>query len=136
MKRLTDPCEWRFPWAPVQKELDAQGSKHSVYHYKKKDGKPLSTTLGMQAERVAPGSESPSSQDSSSFIYHCVEGKGRTIIEAPGQEKAVFEWASRDTFAIPAWSKIQHINDSATEPAYLVACNDGPFLDLLELRHP
>lgn len=72
-----------------------------MYHYKKEGGKPLSTTLGMQAERLAPGASSGSSQDSSSFIYHCVEGKGRTISEAPNQEKAVFAWASRDTFAVP-----------------------------------
>lgn len=89
----------------------------------------------MQAERLAVGA-SAESQDSSSFIYHCVEGKGRTTIETPGQEKVTFEWVSRDTFAVPAWSKIQHVNDSEGEPAYLVAVNDAPFLDLLGLRHP
>lgn len=89
----------------------------------------------MQAERLAPGA-SASYQDSSSFIYHCVEGKGRTAIEAPGQKQVTFEWGSRDTFAVPAWSKIEHFNDSESEPAYLVAVNDGPFLDLLGLRHP
>lgn len=133
--RPCDPCEWRHPWAPVQAQLEAQDSKHATYHYKKKNGSPLSTTLGMQAERLAPGA-SASYQDSSSFIYHCVEGKGRTAIEAPGQKQVTFEWGSRDTFAVPAWSKIEHFNDSESEPAYLVAVNDGPFLDLLGLRHP
>lgn len=107
-----------------------------MYHYKKADGSPLSTTLGLQAERLAPGSSSKSLQDSSSFIYHCVEGDGRTIIQAPNAEKVEFKWTAKDTFAVPAGSHVQHINNSSSEPAFLVAVNDGPFLDLLGLRHP
>lgn len=119
----------------MQEALDVQEGRHVVYHYKNKHGKPLSTTLGMQAERLAPGASSDVARDSSSFIYHCVEGRGHTVIEAPNGEKVTFEWGSRDTFAVPAWSRIQHVNESE-EAAYLVAVNDGPFLDLLELRHP
>jgi gentisate 1,2-dioxygenase len=89
----------------------------------------------MQAERISPGKSSSVSQDSSSFIYHCYEGKGRTVIETPAGECQTFSWESRDTFAVPTWSKIQHFNDSDDEEAYLVAVNDGPFLDLLGLRH-
>lgn len=136
MASLCDPCEWRHPWAPVQANLDAQKGNHAVFHYTKKDGKPLSTTLGVQAERIAAGASSESSQDSSSFVYHCVEGNGRTVVETPSGEKMTFDWTSRDTFAIPSWSKVQHLNDSSSEAAYLVAVNDGPFLDLLGLRHP
>ncbi|KEY66392.1 hypothetical protein S7711_05826 [Stachybotrys chartarum IBT 7711] len=133
---LCDPCEWRHPWAPVQTKLDAQKGNHAIHHYKNKDGMPLSTTLGVQAERIAAAASSSQSQDSSSFIYHCVEGRGRTVVEPPSGEKMTFSWTSKDTFAIPAWSKVQHFNDSTSEPAYLVAVNDGPFLDLLGLRHP
>lgn len=90
----------------------------------------------MQAERISPSKSSKLSQDSSSYIYHCYEGKGHTVIEAPSGERQAFSWESRDTFAVPAWSKIQHFNDSDTDNAYLVAVNDGPFLDALGLRHP
>ncbi|KAI9162787.1 Gentisate 1,2-dioxygenase [Paramyrothecium foliicola] len=132
-----DPCEWRFPWAPVQAILDSQKGAYAVHHYKKKkDGSQLSTTLGVQAERLAPGASSDVLQDSSSFIYHCIEGKGRTTVEPPSGESQVFEWSSQDTFAVPAWSKIQHFNDSSSEPAYLFAGNDNPFIDLLGLRRP
>ncbi|KAF4984055.1 hypothetical protein FZEAL_668 [Fusarium zealandicum] len=132
---LCDPCQWRFPWAPVEEALNANKSDYAVYHYKQADGKPLSNILGVQAERLNPGA-TVESQDSSSFLYHCYEGNGRTEVEAPSAEKMVFTWESRDTFAIPAWSKIKHVNESTTEKAYLVACNDSPFLDCLGLRRP
>lgn len=72
-------------------------------------------------------------QDSSSFIYHCYEGAGRTEIKPPSGKKMALDWQARDTFAIPAWSKVKHINTSE-QVTYLVAVHDGPFLDLLGLR--
>lgn len=134
--RFCDPSEWRFPWAPVQEALDSSAAGHATYAYHKKDGSPFSTTLGMQAERLSANACSDQSQNSSSYIYHVVEGKGRTVIETPSGDKTTFNWDSRDTFAVPAWSKIQHFNESDTNVVYLVAVNDGPFLNLLQLRHP
>ncbi|KAH6695000.1 RmlC-like cupin domain-containing protein [Plectosphaerella plurivora] len=130
-----DPCEWRHPWSPVQAVLDSSEGPSAVYHYKNADGKPLSNILGVQAERLSPGVV-VESQESSSYIYHCYEGHGRTEVETPAGQKVVFTWKSRDTFAIPTWSKIKHINESKTDAAYLVACHDGPFLDCLGLRRP
>jgi gentisate 1,2-dioxygenase len=89
--------------------------------------------LGFQAERLKPGAVAIS-RDSCSYVYHCYEGRGRTEIETPSGVKMELEWGARDTFAVPAWSKLKHINTSATENAYLVACHDKPFLDLLKLR--
>lgn len=131
-----DESEWRHPWEPVLKHFQSQSGGHVIYHYKTKDGRPLSTTLGMQAERISPRTSSKVMQDSSSFIYHCYEGKGHTLIETPSGEHHTFGWESKDTFAVPTWSKIQHFNESDTEEAYLVAVNDSPFLDLLGLRRP
>lgn len=135
MFRPCDPCEWRHPWGPVEKALNASDASHTTYAYTNADGKPLSTTLTVQAERLSPGAVAES-QDSCSYIYHCYEGTGRTEIETPSGEKSVFKWTRKDTFAIPAWSKIKHVNESTEENAYLVACHDGPFLDLLGLRRP
>lgn len=127
-----DPCEWRYPWGPVEATLNAQSVPHAIYHYSKKTGEPLSTTLGVQAERIDAGHTTKRSQESCSFIYHCYSGKGRTIVDPPSGERMAIEWTSKDTFAIPAWSTIQHINES-TNRAYLVAVSDRPFLDLLGL---
>lgn len=116
--------------------LDAQPGDHAVYHYRTKAGQPLSTTIGVQAERVAPGASTATLQDSNSYLYHCYEGRGHSVVESPAGERVVFNWVARDTFAVPAWSKVVHVNESTTEPAYLVAAHDGPFLDLLGLRPP
>ncbi|KAH8660146.1 gentisate 1,2-dioxygenase [Xylariales sp. PMI_506] len=132
---LCDPSEWRFPWKPVQEALDAQDKPHATYHYTTNAGKALSTTLGAQAERIRPGVTTEWSQESASFIFSCYEGSGRTIVEPPSGERMVFTWTAKDTWAVPAWSKIQHINDSE-DVAYLFAASDRPFLDLLGLQRP
>jgi gentisate 1,2-dioxygenase len=133
--RACDPCEWRHPWAPVEEALNASDELWAIHDYKQPNGKPLSNILGVRAERLHPGVVA-ASQDSCSFIYHCYEGRGRTEVETPSGQKTTFQWTSRDTFAIPAWSKVKHVNESDTEKAYLVACHDGPFLDCLGLRRP
>lgn len=106
----------------------------AVFQYTNADGKPLSNILGVQAERLDAGAVAES-REACSYIYHCYEGQGRTEIETPAGQKVTFEWRSRDTFAVPAWSKVKHMNESG-ETAYLVACHDGPFLDCLGLRRP
>ncbi|CRK12973.1 hypothetical protein BN1723_009883 [Verticillium longisporum] len=65
------------------------------------------------------------SRDSCSYIYHCYEGTGRTEVETPAGEKSVFRWTARDTFAVPAWSSVRHVNESPDQRAYLVACHDA-----------
>lgn len=131
--RQCDQCEWRYPWEPVEKSLNATELPHAIHHYLTSDGQPLSTTLGFQAERLKPGAVAES-REIRSYVYHCYEGKGRTEIEAPSGTMIELEWGPRDTFAVPAWSKLKHTNTSETENAYLVACHDKPFLDLLKLR--
>ncbi|OIW31444.1 gentisate 1,2-dioxygenase [Coniochaeta ligniaria NRRL 30616] len=130
-----DPSDWRHPWQSVQAALDGESTAHATYHYKKPDGQPLSTSIGAQAERIAAGHSTNVCQEQSSFLYHCYEGNGRTIVKPPSGREVVFTWTGKDTFAVPAWSKVQHINESAG-PAYLVAFNDRPFLKLLGLQRP
>ncbi len=121
----------------MQTALDSANLPHATHQYQTPDGKPLSTTIGIQAERLGAGVTTEPSLHPSSFLYHCYEGTGKTIVDPPnGGERVVFEWTSRDTFAVPAWSRVQHVNESADEPAYLVAVNDRPFLDLLGLTKP
>ncbi|KAH7014173.1 RmlC-like cupin domain-containing protein [Microdochium trichocladiopsis] len=135
-----DPCEWRFPWDEVETALNATaGTKnHAVHHYvSSRTGKPLSATLGAQAERIAAGSSSEASQSQCSFMYHVYEGKGRSTITTPATGETVeYSWQARDTFVVPAWAKVQHFNDSEEEPAYLVAVHDRPMLENLGLIKP
>lgn len=128
-----DNCEWRFPWSDTEKSFDAMAGKHKKFVYKLKDGKPLSSTLGAQAERIAPGHKTAESQETTSFMYHVYHGKGKTIITPPeGKAEVVVNWQVKDTFAVPAWSKIVHVNEGDAD-ADLFATNDRPWLEHLGL---
>ncbi|SPO06313.1 related to gentisate 1,2-dioxygenase oxidoreductase [Cephalotrichum gorgonifer] len=132
---LCNDSEWRIPWSRVEATLSSDTAPHAIYHYKNGSGGPLSTTLAVQAERIDAGHTTEESQEQCSFMYHCYTGDGQTIVTPANGEKVVFKWTSRDTFAVPAWSKIQHVNESGT-PAYLVAVSDRSLLDLLQLQRP
>lgn len=122
---------WRFAWKDTLAALEAQTGPHRLFHYKHKDGTPLSTTLGGQAEMIAAGAQTEVSQEIYSFIYHCYEGAGETTITTTDGKETVVEWESKDTFCVPAWSKVKHVNRSKDSPSYLFAINDRPLLDNL-----
>jgi gentisate 1,2-dioxygenase len=75
-----------------------------------------------------------SSQETCSFIYHCYEGEGLTIVTTPNGQQTNIDWVAKDTFAIPAWSTIQHINKSS-EASFLFAINDRPLVESLGLEN-
>jgi gentisate 1,2-dioxygenase len=56
-------------------------------------------------------------------------------VTPPKGEQMVLTWTARDTFAVPAWSKISHVNESE-DAAYIVAVSDRSFVDLLGLKRP
>lgn len=133
--RLCDDSEWNIPWSKVEPILNADEAPHAIYHYKNASGGPLSTTLTVQAERIDGGHTTVESQEQCSFMYHCYDGNGQTAVTTPNGELEIFEWAPGDTFAVPAWSKVEHHNVNE-ERAYLVGISDRPLLDLLQLRRP
>ncbi|KAJ9149936.1 C6 transcription factor [Pleurostoma richardsiae] len=122
----------RFPWAEVQAVLDAAALPYVVHHYRRKGRRALSETVGAQAERIAGGYKTPVQQETCSFIYHVKHGQGRTSLVTSAGESLVVDWKSNDTFAVPAWSQIQHTNMSS-DNAYLFAINDRPLLEELGL---
>jgi len=136
IRRPVEVSVWRHSWSETQGALDVQPGDHAVYHYRNYAGKPLAGTLGAQAERISPNTTTTATQDIRSFIYHCYAGQGYSMVETVSGETIRLGWTSRDTFAVPAWSKVVHVNDSETEQAYLVGMHDGPFLDALALRRP
>ena len=133
--QLVDKCACQFPWAPVEDALKATAGEYARYDYKHADGADLSLTLTVQAERIAPGASSPTTQETASFMYHVVEGDGFTTIQTPTEKKPrKIEWTTKDTFAVPAWSKVTHTNTSrGGAEAYLVAINDRPMVKSLGL---
>lgn len=132
--RLVGASTTQYPWRPVEEALNAIGEDYARYDYKHAaDGGPLSRTLSVQAERLARGASSPESQETASFMYHVVEGDGFSIIQVPGEENARrIEWTTKDTFAVPAWSKVVHTSQNG-KASYLVAVHDRPMVESLGL---
>ena len=121
-----------FPWASVQTQLDGGRDTHAVYHYRRKDGSHLSKTLSAQAERVAANSSSTWSRETTSFVYHVYEGEGYSELEQDisGRSTSI-KWSKGDTFAVPAWTRIRHVNTGLFGNAYLFAVNDRPMIESL-----
>jgi len=80
----------------------------------------VSLTLGGAAERLDVGAESPVFRETTSAIYHVVEGQGYSMI---GDVK--IEWKRGDTFCLPTWMRYQHFN-TGDETVYLYRCDDLP----------
>lgn len=112
----------------MQKELDSQHGTHALYIYSMEGSKkPLSRTMGGQAERVDGGTTSPPIRESCSFVYHCYEGSGRSELKLPSGEIKVVVWARGDTFAVPAWTRRVHVADTGSS-SYFFAVSDEPLL--------
>lgn len=122
----------RFPWAEVQKKLDADPGNHAVHHYRRPDALHLSNTISGQAERVAAGYTTSPSLEVVSFVYHVFDGEGYTTIKSPrnGTTEKI-HWKSKDTFAVPSWSEISHTCTDGSRSAYLFAINDRPMIEAL-----
>ena len=74
------------------------------------------------------------SQQRVSYIYHVVYGEGYSTIMSPGMDKPQrITWSSKDTLAVPAWSKLTHSCTLNKGDAFLVAINDRPMVEALSL---
>jgi len=80
---------------------------------------------------IEAGHATTVAQETCSFIYHVYEGEGQTVVRTSGTETAI-DWVAKDTFTVPAWSEIQHINKGSAA-AYLFAINDRPLIESLGL---
>jgi gentisate 1,2-dioxygenase len=85
----------------------------------------VSKTLGGSAERLYPGGSSPYRRETTSFVYHVIEGSGYTDVN--GER---IEWVNGDTFCIPSWHRFQHVADQDSN-AYLYRFDDQPMLKSL-----
>lgn len=87
----------------------------------------MGKTIGASAERLQPNTLSPMIQETSSAVYHVIEGAGSTEIN--GQ---IITWKKGDTFAVPAWNAYQHHADQG-EKVYFYRFDDKVMLKALGL---
>lgn len=81
-------------------------------------GGPVMPTIGTYMQRLPKGFAGDDYQTTAAWVYHCVEGSGRTHV---GDQ--VIEWKPRDTFVVPAWYKHRHEADA---DSYLFSFSDQP----------
>ena len=88
-------------------------------------GGPVMPTIATYMQLLPKGFSGDAYQTTAAWVYHCVEGSGRTTIN--GQK---IEWKARDTFVVPAWYKHEHQTD---EDSFLFSFTDQPVQQKLGL---
>lgn len=116
--------------------LDAEPGEWARQIYRTETGQPISKTLGAHAEKLNAGVSAQIPRESCSFVYHVVQGSGKTEIELSmeGREGIIetVEWMLGDTFAVPAWSKVRHYA-SPDNTVYFFVLSDRPALESLDM---
>ena len=90
-------------------------------------GRSVTPVLGCYIQLLRPGVKTRAHRESSSAVYHVVEGSGVTMID---NER--FEWGTGDFFAIPP-SASHHHETRGGDPAILFSFQDVPLLKALGL---
>ncbi|MFT5487655.1 MAG: gentisate 1,2-dioxygenase [Paracoccaceae bacterium] len=88
-------------------------------------GGPVMPTIATYMQKLPKGFAGDMYQTTAAWVYHCVEGSGRTKI---GDE--TIEWKAKDTFVVPAWYKHSH---KADDDAFLFSFTDQPVHEKLGL---
>lgn len=91
-------------------------------------GGPTTDTMDFTVQQLLPGQQTASHRHTSSSVYCCLEGSGRTEVG-----DTVLEWGRNDTFVVPSWAWHSHVNPSLSEAAVLYAVNDSPIAKRLGL---
>ena len=115
-----------YPWAEMQKKLDAHSGVTAEERYKmRENGADISKTIGASAFRIDTGASTEPLRETASAVMHCYEGSGRTIVG-----DTVLTWKQGDSFCLPAWQKVVHENTGDTT-AYLFRFDDRPLMSAL-----
>ena len=88
-------------------------------------GGPVMPTISTYMQMLTKGFSGQEYQTTAAWVYHCVEGSGRTIVNG----KAI-DWKAKDTFVVPAWYKHAHETE---ENSFLFSFTDQPVQQKLGL---
>ena len=127
---------WHYPWRQTKAALDRLasidgGSPHDgvIFEYTNpRDGGHVMPTIACYVQMLRPGQHTEAHRHTSSSVYHVIEGQGATIVD--GER---LSWDSKDIFTVPGWARHEHVNESATQPAYLFSFTDEPVYRALNL---
>jgi gentisate 1,2-dioxygenase len=125
-----------YPWPDARRAVQdlaemAEGSPFDglIMEYTNPiDGGSVMPTIACFIQMLRPGERTQAHRHTSTAIYHAVEGRGCSIVGGKS-----LEWDEKDVFCVPAWTSHQHVNLSATEPAFLFSFTDIPVMRSLDL---
>ncbi len=123
-----------FPWADAYAALlaraRAEGSPFDdviVEYLDPATGRSLLPTVGCYLQMLRPGVRTRAHRETSSAVYHVVEGRGSSVIDG-----VRFDWGPGDFFAVPPRAAHAHASQGDA-PAVLFSFQDVPLLTALGL---
>jgi gentisate 1,2-dioxygenase len=125
-----------YPWPQTKATLDRlalseAGSPHDgvIMEYTNPvTGGPVMPTMACYVQLLKPGRRTEAHRHTSTTIYHVIGGEGASIVDGKR-----LEWTDKDLFCVPSWATHEHINESATQPAYLFSYSNAPVMRALAL---
>lgn len=130
----TAPQRVFFPWAEAHAALLARASGEPspfddimIEYRDPASGRSLLPTVGCYLQMLRPGVRTRAHRETSSAVYHVVEGRGATTIDG-----ARFAWGPGDFFAVPPRALHAHAAEGGG-PAILFSFQDVPLLTGLGL---
>jgi gentisate 1,2-dioxygenase len=120
--------EARERLAELRHQRDGQVADVVLLEY----GNPLTgghalPTISAYIQLLAPGARTAALQDTASYIFHVVEGRGYSVIADQR-----IDWTEGDTFVAPAWTCREHVNPTGGD-ALLFVFSDRPVVEALGL---
>jgi gentisate 1,2-dioxygenase len=127
---------WHYPWSQIRPALGRLAEVESGSPYdgvilqytNPATGGPVMPTIACYVQVLRPSSRTLRHRHTNSTVYHVVEGQGATLVD----DKRL-DWESKDVLTVPGWAWHEHINESATRPAYLFSFTDEPVFRALSL---
>jgi gentisate 1,2-dioxygenase len=121
-----------FPWAEARAALEGKANGQGdpfddviIEYLDPVTGRSLLPTVGCFLQMLRAGVRTRTHRESSSAVYHVVEGRGASVIDGTR-----FQWGPGDFFAVPPRAPHAHANEGSS-PAILFSFQDVPMLKAL-----
>jgi gentisate 1,2-dioxygenase len=123
----------RYSWRKAREALevtarysDRNEQVHLMY-INPESGDSALRTICFSARLLRPGEEIAIPRNSSSAVFHVIEGEGDAEIDG-----SPFSWTTHDTLASPTFGEVKLRNKSGSRQAFLIQADDGPLQHKLD----
>jgi gentisate 1,2-dioxygenase len=121
----------RYPWKNTRRALEALAEHSSPTEPVELDfvnpetGDSCLPTLGFTAMMLNPSSNLSPPLQSSSAVFHVIDGRGRSRVNGE-----TFDWGPGDTFSAPVFAELDH-TVTAGSSAFMIRIHDRPLQEKL-----